>query len=307
MALCLAGKILSPDLVNIDTFRSLIARIWKLKGGVEIEVVTNNVYAFHFQLPEDRRKVFVGGPWTFDDSLIVLEEPIRKGSIKGLKFDKVEFWVQISNLPLLCMTKEIAQFIGDIIGEVREVDTSPTRDCLGKFVRVRVAVDITKPLRRFLRVDVLGDGEETMRAMNHGKNVGNREWNLQYTIQRPKNFGEGSKNQVVAVVDRMMPGKKLGGDFSRRIAADKSGRVDRGMSISNSKCDLVGDSGRDSGDRNLIRKENLGGRSVEFVTEKESYNAEMETGVSNLLTMGRAYSLFLGQVLRQRGLVDQMI
>ncbi|KAK1592048.1 hypothetical protein Q3G72_018419 [Acer saccharum] len=91
MALVLAGKILSPDLVNREAFRSLIARIWKLRGGVEIELVTNNIYVFHFQLLEDRHKVLAGGLWSFDDSLIVLEEPRGKGDIKGLKFEKVEF------------------------------------------------------------------------------------------------------------------------------------------------------------------------------------------------------------------------
>ncbi|TXG49311.1 hypothetical protein EZV62_025186 [Acer yangbiense] len=229
MALCLAGKILSPDLVNMDAFRSLIARIWKVRGGVEIEVITNNVYAFHFQLSEDRRKVFASGPWKFDDSLIVLEEPTGTRSIKGLKFDKVDFWVQISNLPLLCMTREIAKFLGGIVGEVREVDSRPMGDCLGKFVRVRVAVDITKPLRRFLRVDVLSDGEETimpsfcfrcgllghtvrgcpdgdchspinskdlqygvwMRAVAPAKPVGNREWNPWHNLGnfRRQNYG----------------------------------------------------------------------------------------------------------------------
>ena len=30
MALCLAGKILSPDLINRVAFRSVIARIWRI-------------------------------------------------------------------------------------------------------------------------------------------------------------------------------------------------------------------------------------------------------------------------------------
>ncbi|TXG57565.1 hypothetical protein EZV62_015394 [Acer yangbiense] len=167
MALCLAGKFLSPDMVNREAFRSVILRIWKLMEGVEVEVVTSIVFAFHFQLDEDRRKVLAGGPWSFDDALIVLEEPTGKGAIRGLKFDVVEFWVHISNLPLLCMTKEIAKFLGGIIGEVREIDTGPIGDCLGKFLRVRVAIDIGKPLRRFLRVDVLGDGEETVMPIQH--------------------------------------------------------------------------------------------------------------------------------------------
>ncbi|TXG70029.1 hypothetical protein EZV62_004964 [Acer yangbiense] len=38
MALCLAGKILSPNLVNRDAFRALIPMIWKPRGSVDIEV-----------------------------------------------------------------------------------------------------------------------------------------------------------------------------------------------------------------------------------------------------------------------------
>ncbi|KAK2659342.1 hypothetical protein Ddye_005875 [Dipteronia dyeriana] len=167
LALCLSGKNLSPDLVNREAFRSVISRIWKLRGSVEIEAITNNIYVFYFQLPEDHWKVMAGGLWSFDDALIVLEEPMGKGAIKGLRFNTVEFLVQISNLSLICMTKEIARFLGSIIGVVREVDTGPSGECFGKFLRVCVVVDIDKPLRQFLRIDVLGDGEETVMPIQY--------------------------------------------------------------------------------------------------------------------------------------------
>ena len=89
--LCLAGKILSPDLVNREASKAVISKIWELWGGFEVKVITNHIFVFHFQLPKDHQKVLTGGPWSFDDALIVLEEPTRKGDIKGLKFDVVEF------------------------------------------------------------------------------------------------------------------------------------------------------------------------------------------------------------------------
>ncbi|TXG51584.1 hypothetical protein EZV62_024108 [Acer yangbiense] len=113
MVLCLAGKILSPDLVNREAFRAVISKIWRLRGGVEVEKV------------------------------------------------------QLSNVPLLCMTKEIAEFLGNLIGEVREIETGTTGDCVGKFLQIRVAIETSKPLRRFLRVDVLGDGEETVMPIRY--------------------------------------------------------------------------------------------------------------------------------------------
>ncbi|KAK4856402.1 hypothetical protein QYF36_017079 [Acer negundo] len=60
-----------------------------------------------------------------------------------------------------CMIKVIGRFLGSIIRDACEVDIRPSSDCLGKFFRVRVAIKVDKPLRQFLRVDVLGDGEET--------------------------------------------------------------------------------------------------------------------------------------------------
>ncbi|KAK3218762.1 hypothetical protein Dsin_012732 [Dipteronia sinensis] len=53
------------------------------------------------------------------------------------------------------------------VGEVREVDVEPSGDCLGKFLRVQVAIEIDKPLRRILLVDVLGDGEETVSPIQY--------------------------------------------------------------------------------------------------------------------------------------------
>ncbi|TXG61290.1 hypothetical protein EZV62_012653 [Acer yangbiense] len=70
-----------------------------------------------------------GRPWSFDDALIVLEEPVGKGGM---------------------------------MGEVEDVDGGASGDCVGKFIHVGVRIDVDKPLRRCLRVDVLGDGEETV-------------------------------------------------------------------------------------------------------------------------------------------------
>ncbi|TXG48428.1 hypothetical protein EZV62_027722 [Acer yangbiense] len=236
MALCLAGKIFSPDLVNRDAFRALIPRIWKLQEGVEIEVVT---------------------------------KPIRKRAIQGLKFDMVDFWVQISNLPLLCMTKEIAHFLGGIIGEVKEVDTSPTGYCLVKFLRVRVAVTITKPLQRFLRVDVLGDGEETVMP-------------IQYERLPSFCFNCGLVGHIIRGCPSV-GGRKTDSGLVGEICANKDGKF--GKENSNSKLNSDDSLGRNSGDcfilgKKLSRKENdvvviNKGRSlakVKGVMPKENYD-----------------------------------
>ncbi|KAK2640714.1 hypothetical protein Ddye_022477 [Dipteronia dyeriana] len=97
MGFRLAGKLLTNKTVNREAFISLFPR----------------------------------GPWSFDRALLVLEEPTGKGDIHGMKFNKVAFWVQIHNVPMICMTTEIGRFLGNMIGEVKEVDTGKSGDFLG--------------------------------------------------------------------------------------------------------------------------------------------------------------------------------
>ncbi|KAK3182772.1 hypothetical protein Dsin_030058 [Dipteronia sinensis] len=135
LALSRVSKVLTNKLVNINVFIGLLKKIW--------------------QCEEDRCRVMAGGPWTFDGALIVLVEPSGKGNIANMSFQSSEFWVQIHGVPMLCMTKEIGQFLGRMVGLVKEVDVRLSGECSGDFLRIRVAVDVKKPFRRCLRVDVL--------------------------------------------------------------------------------------------------------------------------------------------------------
>lgn len=44
------------------------------------------------------------------------------------------------------------RFLGSLLGEVEDVHYGETGDCLGKFLRVRMNIDITGLLRRVLRL-----------------------------------------------------------------------------------------------------------------------------------------------------------
>ncbi|KAL5800864.1 hypothetical protein ACOSQ3_032496 [Xanthoceras sorbifolium] len=57
-----------------------------------------------------------------------MKSPV-KGVAASLQFERVAFWVQIHNMPLICMTKDIGEFLGEQIGEVIELDTRATEYC----------------------------------------------------------------------------------------------------------------------------------------------------------------------------------
>ena len=88
----------------------------------------------------------MNSPWSFDKYLLALHKLGEDEHIQGIRFDEVSFWVQIHDLPARRMTKETGVRIGSTLGEVEQVNVPTIVILLGKCIRVRVKIDITKPL-----------------------------------------------------------------------------------------------------------------------------------------------------------------
>ncbi|KAL5862027.1 hypothetical protein ACOSQ4_003323 [Xanthoceras sorbifolium] len=53
-----------------------------------------------------------------------------------MKFNEAEFWIQVHNIPIVCMNRETGSFIGKKIEALREIDLEATGDCLGKYKKL---------------------------------------------------------------------------------------------------------------------------------------------------------------------------
>ncbi|TXG70165.1 hypothetical protein EZV62_005100 [Acer yangbiense] len=119
---CLVGKVLSGKRVNRDVFRG-----------------------------DERNRFWLREPWHFGNSLIALEKPVGFGDIKNLRFNRAAFWVQIHDIPIMCMNRRTAKWLAEHIRGVTEIPVD-SKECWGKFMRVKVELDISKPLKRWLRL-----------------------------------------------------------------------------------------------------------------------------------------------------------
>ncbi|KAL5796760.1 hypothetical protein ACOSQ2_001580 [Xanthoceras sorbifolium] len=157
--LCLFGKIIANREINREAFKGLITSIWKTVRDISIVPVGLNLFLFKFQCAGDRKRILEGGPWSFDKQLIVLKEAVGLGRIVDIDFSLVPFWVQLYNIPLICIDKKIGLRLGELLGEVKEIDTDFNGDCSGCFIRLRVMIDINQPLKRGLRFTLRAKGE----------------------------------------------------------------------------------------------------------------------------------------------------
>ncbi|KAK1592731.1 hypothetical protein Q3G72_029352 [Acer saccharum] len=146
LSLCLVGKVLTTKVVNREAFINVMHSIWRTSDSVEIEALGRNVFGFHFKNSEDRKLIQSGGPWSFDRALIALEEPTGAGDVTLMKFNRVEIWVQIHNLPLICMTEDSGNFLGSMIGEVKEVDLLEAKRIVGEEQQIQAGKVVLQPM-----------------------------------------------------------------------------------------------------------------------------------------------------------------
>ncbi|KAL9420044.1 hypothetical protein AB3S75_037757 [Citrus x aurantiifolia] len=149
---CLVGKVMVNREVKSVGLKAALQHVWRTIREVQIEEMGDNVFIFIFGTEADKRNILAGGPWHFYRTLIALVEPSGIGEITKQSFTHVSFWVQLYNVPIMCMNEEIIKEIGEEIGKVEEVGTNPAGECFGKFIRVRILVDVTKPLIKIIEL-----------------------------------------------------------------------------------------------------------------------------------------------------------
>ena len=116
---------------------------------------------FKFGAEVDKKRVLINGPWHFNNAHIVFTEPVGIGDISKQSFTHTSFWVQLQNVPIMCMDKEILTEIGGAIRKVEEVETDANGNVMGQIIRLRVLVDITNPLMKVIMVETLVGHKKT--------------------------------------------------------------------------------------------------------------------------------------------------
>uniref|UniRef100_A0ACD6ABP0 Uncharacterized protein n=1 Tax=Avena sativa TaxID=4498 RepID=A0ACD6ABP0_AVESA len=117
---------------------------WNLAQEVKFRALEGNRFTIQLSCLGDWDKVMEGGPWTFRDHPVLLEE--YDGFTKSSEVELFTFkiWIQIHDLPdgYKPMLKVLAGKVGEVI------HTEPTTgDFSGNFFRVRIKYDVRKPLK----------------------------------------------------------------------------------------------------------------------------------------------------------------
>lgn len=102
-------------------------------------------------------RVLNGSPWTFNNHLLIIHKLQRGEDPLMIPLIHSPSWVQIHDVPNGFVSENLAIQMGNSIGEFTEYDGSNMGIECRNFMRIRVKIDIRRPLKRKKQV------------MRHGK------------------------------------------------------------------------------------------------------------------------------------------
>ncbi|KAA3459399.1 nucleolin-like [Gossypium australe] len=133
--MCLVGKVLTNSVVNFLFLKNTLADLWHPLRGVTITEMEDKRILFRFYCKIDLKRVMDGLPWGEDPKSVPL-------------------WDTVHNLPIGFTSEETARQIGDFIGNFMEYDASLVTRGNNSFMRIRVLIDISLPLKRRKRIGI---------------------------------------------------------------------------------------------------------------------------------------------------------
>lgn len=145
---CMVGRLWAEKKVNKEAFKSILSRIWRAEGYVEFKEIQDNLWIFEFSDGGVKDRVMANRPWSFERQILVLKEFDGIVPPSKMEFTHSSCWIQIHEMPLLCMSRAVGTKIGESLGQLEEVDVANEGAGWGRSLRIHVTLDLTRPLER---------------------------------------------------------------------------------------------------------------------------------------------------------------
>ncbi|XP_026452243.1 uncharacterized protein LOC113352662 [Papaver somniferum] len=104
-------------------------------------------------------------PWVSRDDLLALERRVPNKLPQEYRFDKVEFWAQLHGLRVNYLNRKFIQSLVSYVGSHITIYVQEARNW-GKFDRVRIPVDVKRPLRDSITFP-LSNGQEIVAEIRY--------------------------------------------------------------------------------------------------------------------------------------------
>ncbi|KAK9020486.1 hypothetical protein V6N11_010510 [Hibiscus sabdariffa] len=121
--------------------------------AIRLMDIENDYFLVSFKLRSDYLKVLAEGPWTIFDHYLTVQQWTPEFSTSVPHLMKVMVWIRLPGLPIPLYKKSIIEEIGATIGHVIKLDYQTEWGRRGRFARMAILIDLSKPLLSKIRVN----------------------------------------------------------------------------------------------------------------------------------------------------------
>ncbi|CAN1787951.1 hypothetical protein LINPERHAP1_LOCUS17862 [Linum perenne] len=119
--------------------------LWARSGPIQVSDLDNRLFLVRFAQEKDYRVAAFGGPWKIYDFYIAVAQWSPSFNEED-PFKSILTWVRLPKLPIQYFNQVAVERIGNYIGKTVRLDLATTEGARGRYARVCVEVDISKPL-----------------------------------------------------------------------------------------------------------------------------------------------------------------
>ncbi|XP_074327265.1 uncharacterized protein LOC141665185 [Apium graveolens] len=116
--------------------------------GINIKELETGIFLFQFFHKEDKAWVMNGGPWSFDNAMLLIEEIPEGEEPLKVPLWTLNMWIQIYDLPSGFMTEAVGVQLGNFFGTYITYDNKNNSSIWREYMRIKVRIDVRKPLKR---------------------------------------------------------------------------------------------------------------------------------------------------------------
>lgn len=116
----IATKFLTKCVLNMEAMAGTFRQLWRSTDGFKFKIrnLDDHLVLFVFKNQGDIDRILLSKPWCFDKHLVVLQKYDHDVPVGDLSFKWASFWVQVYDISIKYMTREVAENICDTIGTV---------------------------------------------------------------------------------------------------------------------------------------------------------------------------------------------
>ncbi|KAL0418971.1 UNVERIFIED_CONTAM: hypothetical protein Sradi_1310600 [Sesamum radiatum] len=142
--LLLVGRLLSHRSTKFDALKYVLSSLLQPVKGLSIHRISKDRFCLQFNHYLDKQQALEGRPWTFDKNNGV--NPI------DVCLEWSPFMVYVHDIPLSLQTREMANHIGNKLGQFVDIELFEYGANWSSNWRLSINLNVSKPLKRAIRL-----------------------------------------------------------------------------------------------------------------------------------------------------------